>query len=217
MHGVGDTLKIEKPTYLKLKMLGTTKKTDRTMRLVSEARRRLLVSIVGGRPVLSHVRDQLGKGQLWGRETTARQTPTMPCRGGCAPSSLLPWRPPQRHAAHDVWPHELRGRDGEGLLDPGRFLTKASDPRLLREWKRSLAPDIPRGLFRPEGGASTVYKPENVPRDMLTLSGRYKGESHRAYCRRMLRLCEWGGESELFVASAGRGSDRRVGGGAPCR
>lgn len=145
----------------------------------------------------------LGKGQLWGKETTARQI---------AHNALSRWVRTLIVASlaghRNVTPHTTFGpMNFVDAMDKAYSILEAFprrkrlDPRLLREWKRSLAPDIPRGLFRPEGGVSTVYKPENVPRDMLTLSGRYKGESHRAYCRRMLRLCEWGGESEIFVAS----------------
>ena len=75
---------------------------------------------------------------------------------------------------------------------------KTLDTRMLRACKRSLAPGVP--TFG-QSMKPSMYHPEGVPGNMLTLSGRYRGESHRAYCRRMLRLCEWGGESELFVAS----------------
>ena len=140
----------------------------------------------------------LGKGQLWGREITARQL---------AHNVVARW-------VRTLVVASLAGHRGVTPSTPfGRlnFLDavekayailqafpqrKRLDPRTLREWKRSLAPEVSRGTFEP-----CLYQPENVPGDLLTLSGRCRGESHRAYCRRMFRLCEWGGESELFVAS----------------
>jgi hypothetical protein len=144
----------------------------------------------------------LGKGQVWGRETTARQI---------AHNTVARWVRTLIVASlaghRGVTPRTTFGR--MNFLDAAENAYslleafpkgKRLDPRVLRGWKRSLAPEVPRGLFG-DCAEPSVYWPENVPGDVLTLSGRYRDETHRAYCRRMLRLCEWGGESELFVAS----------------
>ena len=144
----------------------------------------------------------LGKGQLWGKETTARQI---------AHNALSRWVRTLIVASlaghRNVTPHTTFGpMNFVDAMDkaysilkhfPGESVwTLACSESGSGPWPRHSSRAVST-----EGGVSTVYKPENVPRDMLTLSGRYKGESHRAYCRRMLRLCEWGGESEIFVAS----------------
>ena len=143
----------------------------------------------------------LGKGQLWGRETTARQI---------AHNVVSRWVRAVIVASlagrGDVTPYTTFGH--MTFVDAAEKAyailqafpnDKRLDPRVLRPWKRSLAPVV-SGLFGQRMEPS-MYFPEGVPGNVLTLSGRHRGESHRAYCRRMLRLCEWGGESELFVAS----------------
>ena len=42
---------------------------------------------------------------------------------------------------------------------------------------------------------------EDTPVEFVSISGRYKGETHADYCRRMCRLHAWGGAGECFIAS----------------
>lgn len=144
----------------------------------------------------------LGKGCLWGREKTVRQV---------AHNVVARWVRTLVVASlagmATADPHVRLGNlnffeMAENLFS---FLQaypkdKHVDPRVLRAEKRALAPQAPTGMFGGPGH-STVYAPENVRGDVVSLSGRYAGESHVAYCKRMLRPREWGGESELFVAS----------------
>ena len=145
----------ENPTYLKLKKkCWAQPKTDRTiMRLVSVKRdggclfRSLAVAL------FYHMYGiNLGKGQLWGKETTARQI---------AHNALSRWVRTLIVASlaghRNVTPHTTFGpMNFVDAMDKAYSILEAFprrkrlDPRLLREWKRSLAPTFLAGCFDPK-------------------------------------------------------------------
>ena len=152
-------------------------------------------------------------GSIWekdnfgARRPRQGKSPTMPCRGGCAPSSLPPWHP-QRYAAHDVWPQTSWTRWTRPTRSRSISPAKASGPSPAPRVEGVLAPDIPRGLFRPEGGVSTVYKPENpqghadlvgsVQRRVPPLAGACFGSANGVASPKFsrifgVRIVVWGG------------------------
>ena len=200
------------------------------MRLVSVRRDGgLLVSIVGGRPVLSlHVQDLIWEKDDFGAQGDhGKANRPVPCTAdGCARLVVTsPGRSTATSPHSSCWPHELRRTRWTRPTRSWKHFPGESvlDPRLLRRVEAVLGRfNIPRGLFRPEGGVSTrCTSAKAVPRDMLTLSGRYKGESHRAYCRRMPSALPANGDGESEPPPSGSprrfwGPDPSCGGRAPC-
>ncbi len=91
--------------------------------------------------------------------------------------------------------------DGYGLIECMGKRYRFKSPREARWNKRHFLPHSSLAELYTTSNEQFVYETGGLPLNIISLSGRYEKESHKAYCKRMASLYAWGGASEIYVIS----------------